>query len=177
MLYIVAALKSEAQAFVDKYKLTKTKCGNFTLFIGEDLKLVISGIGSAKAKKATSMLIEKFVPIESDIFINVGICGANQKYKIGKLLEIGSVIYEDKTFVINENLSHVLTCKESEVYDNFYEIVDMESFGFYEATKEIRNRRIYKVVSDHFEPSCVTKEGTKMLISSVINEIIQKAKI
>ncbi|MDD5400661.1 MAG: hypothetical protein PHQ93_05680 [Sulfurimonas sp.] len=176
MLYIVMALKSEAQAFVDKYKLAKTKCGNFTLFEGKDLKLIISGIGVDNAKNATYAIIENCKPQKSDIFINVGICGANKKHKIGKLLKIGSIMYEDKKYIIDENILNTLTCKESEVYQDLYEIADMESFGFFAATKGFKNRYIYKVVSDHFEPSKVTKEGSKKLIFSVIDEIMREVE-
>ncbi|MEK6658910.1 MAG: hypothetical protein AABY36_04450 [Campylobacterota bacterium] len=174
MFYIVIALKSEAQAFVDKYKLTKTKCGNFTLFEGNHLKLIVSGIGVENANNAVTAIIKNFKPQNSDIFINIGICGANKKYKIGKLLKIGSIVYEDKKYIIDENVLNTLTCKDNEVSQDLYEIVDMESFGFFVATKEFKNRHIYKVVSDHFEPSKVTKDGSKKLIFSVIDEIIRE---
>jgi len=174
MFYIVIALKSEAQAFVDKYKLTKTRCGNFTLFTGTNLKLIVSGIGVDNARNATGSMIESFKPQKSDIFINIGICGANKKYKIGELLKIGSIIYEDKKYIIDENILNALTCKESEVSQDLYEIVDMESFGFFTATEEFKNRYIYKVVSDHFEPQKVTKDGSKKLIFSAINEIMRE---
>lgn len=176
MLYIVIALKSEAQAFVDKYKLTKTKCGDFTLFEDKYLKLIVSGIGVNNAKSATEKMIEHFKPQKGDIFINIGICGANQKYKIGELLKIGSIMYEDKKYIIDENILNTLTCKESEVSQDLYEIVDMESFGFFTATKGFKNRYIYKVVSDHFEPSKVTKEGSKKLIFSVIDEVMREVE-
>ncbi|QOY54551.1 hypothetical protein HUE87_11915 [Candidatus Sulfurimonas marisnigri] len=174
MLYIIIALKSEAQAFVDKYKLTKTKLENFTLHVDENMTLIISGIGVLNAKIATTKIIEKFKPNEDDIFLNIGICGANKKHKIGELLEIASVIYKNENFLINENTSHVINCEDSEVDKDNFTIVDMESFGFYEATKEIKNIYMYKVVSDHFEPKQVTKEKAKLLISSVINEIMKK---
>ncbi|MDD5372758.1 MAG: hypothetical protein PHO62_04970 [Sulfurimonas sp.] len=176
MLYIVIALKSEAQAFVDKYKPTKAKCGDFTLFEGNRLKLIVSGIGIDNARNATVAMIEHFKPQKRDIFINIGICGANKKHKIGKLLKIGSIIYEDKKYIIDEDILNTLTCKESEVSQDLYEIADMESFGFFTATKEFKNRYIYKVVSDHFEPSKVTKEGSKKLIFSVIDEIMREVE-
>ena len=45
MLYIVTALKPEAQAFIDKYKLIKTKLGLFSLFTNDDMMLIVSGVG------------------------------------------------------------------------------------------------------------------------------------
>lgn len=176
MLYIVTALKPEAQAFVDKYRLSKTKCDNFTLFSGENLKVIVSGIGIENTKNAVRTLIEKFAPANNDTFINIGICGADKRYKIGELLEIGSIVYKEKKYMFDENISHTITCKEIEVSENICDIADMESFGFYTATKEIKNRCIYKVVSDHFEPNRVTKEGTKKLIFDIIDKIIKEEK-
>ncbi len=50
----------------------------------------------------------------------------------------------------------------------------MESFGFYEAVKEIPNYHIFKVVSDHFEPKRVTKDDTKKLIFDAIDATIKE---
>ena len=177
MLYIVAALKPEAQAFVEKYSLTKTKCDNFTLFSSNELKLIICGIGVDNAKKATNVLIKNFKPTDDDIVINIGICGANKKYEIGELIKVDSIIYKDAKYIINTPILNTITCKDVEISQNIYEVVDMESFGFYEATNRIKNRYIYKVVSDHFEPSKVTKDATKKLIFSVIDNILKKVKI
>lgn len=177
MLYIVTALKPEAQAFVDKYKLTKTKCDNFTLFTGGNLRVIVSGIGVESTKIAIKTLIEKFAPAHNDTFINIGICGANKKYKIGELIEIGSIIYKDKKYIVDENIPNTVTCQESEVSEDICDIADMESFGFYAAAKEIKNRYIYKVVSDHFEPSVVTKDKTKKLIFNIIDKIIKEESI
>jgi hypothetical protein len=50
----------------------------------------------------------------------------------------------------------------------------MESFGFYDAlihSPAIKNYHILKVVSDHFEPEKITKEGTKSLVFNVIDDI------
>jgi nucleoside phosphorylase len=176
MLYLLTALKPEAQAFVDKFKLVKSKCENFTLHEGKNIKVIVSGVGVENAKIAANVMIKNFKPGECDIFINIGICGANSRYKIGELLEIGSIMYRNEKFILNENISHVITCNESEVSDERYNIVDMESFGFYEATKGLKNLYMYKIVSDHFEPHKVTKEKTKALIFNVIDEIVQKVK-
>lgn len=176
MLYIVTALKPEAQAFVDKYRLRKEKCDNFTLFSADTLKLIVSGIGVCNAKNATESLIKKFNPTDDDIFVNVGICGADKKYEIGELLRVGSIIYKDKKYIISDEILNTITCRDIEVSNNLYAIVDMESFGFYEATSEIKNRYMYKVVSDNFEPHKVTKEGTKRLIFNKIDEILKEVK-
>lgn len=176
MLYIITALKSEAQAFVDKYRLSKTKCGEFTVFAGENIRVAVSGVGTDCAKKATQTLVKAFAPTDDDIFLNVGICGANKRHNIGKLLKIGQVVYEKNIFAVDRENQNMITCINSEMRYDLYDIVDMESFGFYEATANIKKRYIYKVVSDHFEPDKVTKDGTKKLILNAIDEIIKEVE-
>jgi len=148
MLYVMCALKPESQAFVDKYKLQKSKQNS-------QITLVISGMGSENMFNATKNVVANMN--EDDIIINVGICGADKKFAIGELIDAREVN---------------LTCVESEVSEHGkYELVDMESRGFLKATTNIKNSYVFKVVSDHFEPHKVTKEKTKSLIFNVIDDI------
>lgn len=150
MIYILVALKSEAQAFVDKFKLGPDKHN-------DKLSVIVSGMGSEKMFKTASEIVAKMSP--QDTIINVGICGADKKYSIGQLLNA-------------ENIN--LTCVEREISTNGYEAVDMESKGFIDATKDVKNRHIFKVVSDHFEPKSVTKDMAKKIIFENIDEIMEK---
>ncbi|PHQ65665.1 MAG: hypothetical protein COB99_02625 [Sulfurimonas sp.] len=148
MLYIMCALKAEAQAFVDKYKLPKNRQNS-------QITLVVSGIGSENMFEATQSVVKTMS--KDDTIINVGICGGDKKFAIGELIETN-----DKN----------LRCVNSEVCEHgIHELVDMESDGFLRATKDINNKYIFKVVSDHFEPHKVTKEKAKSLIFNVIDDI------
>ncbi|MBL0708511.1 MAG: hypothetical protein JJW00_05650 [Sulfurimonas sp.] len=148
MLYIICALKSEAQAFVDKYKLPKSKQNTM-------LTVVVSGIGKANMFSATQKIVQKMS--KDDIIVNIGICGANHTYKIGEIID---------------GFKEDLTCVDEAVsQDSIYTLVDMESCGFIDASKEVKNRYIFKVVSDHFEPQNITKEKTKQLIFNAIDNI------
>lgn len=148
MLYIICALKSEAQAFVDKYKLPKNKQNS-------QITLTVSGMGSDNMFNTTKNVVSNMS--EDDIIINVGICGADKKFAIGELIDARE-----------ENL----TCVESDISEHGkYELVDMESDGFLKATQGVENKYMFKVVSDHFEPHKVTKEKTKSLIFNVIDDI------
>ncbi len=174
MLYIIVALKPEAQAFVDRYKLQKSKLKEFTLFSNVFITLIVSGIGVNNSAQATQTLINHYDIAEDDTYLNIGISGANKKYKIGTLLEIGNISYKHKINNLNSLSDKMLTCLDSEAFDDTYEIVDMESYGFYDAIKHspaIKNFHILKVVSDHFEPRKVTKELTKLLIFNAIDAI------
>ena len=144
----MVALKAEAQAFVDKYKLKNYK--------NSEIEVTISSIGSEAMFQATTKVLQTFC--ENDIIINVGICGAKSNYHIGELIDA-----RYKT----------ITCIDYEATDSKYEIVDMESAGFIKATKDIKNSFIFKIVSDHFEPHTVTKDKTKQLIFKQIDKIMQ----
>ena len=173
MLYIVTALKSEAQAFVDKYKLTKTKLENYTLYSDTHRKIIISGIGVSNARRATQTLINHFDITDEDSYCNVGICAASSKYAIGSLLEFGEVISEGIVHRFKKD-KHSIVCVNMPVDKPIYQIVDMESYGFLDAvlhSPAIKNIYILKVVSDHFEPDKVTKKQTKSLIFNVIDDI------
>ncbi len=161
MLYIICALKSEAQAFVEKCKLLKTNQNDkliFSRFSNEAVLVVISGIGSGNMFNATKDIVD--IMNDSDTIINVGICGGSRKFYIGELVD---------------GFKKNLTCVNHEIFEaDNYEIVDMESAGFIRATQDIKNRYIFKVVSDHFEPNKVTKDGTKKFIYDKIDEIMKK---
>jgi purine-nucleoside phosphorylase len=134
----------------------------------------VSGLGHECAKKATQTLLENFSIKESHKIINVGICGASKEYTIGDLIEINSVMHNNTLHTLNTREGKTLTCIETPATDNKFAIVDMESYGFYEAVKGMKNAYIFKVVSDHFEPHTVTKERTKNLLFRQIEEIIKR---
>lgn len=177
MVYIVTALKSEAQAFVDRYKLQKSQLGKFTLFSNNSMMLIVSHIGVDNTRNATQALINQFDITDDDIYLNVGICGANSRYEIGSLLEVGNIMYEDMSYIFKEK-KLCIVCVDEAMDKNCHNIVDMESYGFYDAVihnPAIKNFHVLKVVSDHFEPEKVTKDMTKKLIFNqidVINSLI-----
>ena len=173
MIYIVTALKSEAQAFVDYYKLTKSKLGDFTLFSNDKIFLLVSGMGVVNARLGTQTLINHFDISDEDIYLNIGICGASKEFALGELLEIGTIEHKEQKHRFKERL-HTITCVDEPQHNATHTIVDMESFGFYDAVKHnpaIKNFFIFKVVSDHFEPQTVTKDKTKALIFNKIDTL------
>jgi purine-nucleoside phosphorylase len=175
MIYIVTALKPEAQAIIEKYKLTKSNSKELAFFYNRYIILIISGLGINNSKIKTKLLIDFFDINDKDHLFNIGICGANDTYNIGSLCEISMVNFKDETFILNENTQNTIECLQTPANDNKYNIVDMESFGFYEASKDIKNVRMFKIVSDNFEPYKVTKDKTKKLVSAKIGEIIEKS--
>ena len=173
MLSIVVALKAEAQAFVDAFALQKSKLATYTLYSNAQMRLIISGMGVVNARLATQTLINHFDITDEDRYINIGICAASKRHKIGEILEIGSVVYEEQSYIFDTN-GKTIHCVERPMTQELHEIVDMESYGFYDAiihNPAIKNFSIIKVVSDHFEPESVTKDGAKQLLSQAIKRV------
>lgn len=174
MLYIVTALKPEAQAFVDRYKLKKERLDGFLLFKNSEMMLIVSGLGVNCARDATQTLINHYDISDEDIYLNIGICGAASKYEIGELLNISTLVYKEIEYQFKTPKTLTLHSLDTEATDDSYEIVDMEAYGFYDAvvhSPAIKNSYILKVVSDHFEPEIITKEKTKALIFNAIDDI------
>ena len=174
MLYIVCALKPEAQAFVDRYKLKKEALGKYKIFKNDSITLIISGLGVENSTRATQTLINHFDVTDDDVYLNVGICGADETYKIGELINVSTIVYKGLTYEISDSADKTIHCLNQEAVSNEFELVDMESFGFYQAvihSPAIQNRYVLKVVSDHFEPKKVTKEKSKTLIFNAIDAI------
>lgn len=166
MLYIVVALKSEAQAFVDFYELKKTKLRSYTLFSNDILTLIISGVGTDNARLATQTLLNHYDIEPEDVFLNVGVCAAPKKFSIGECLEIGAISYHDKNYTFAPD-KILLECSDSACFEQKNLPLDMESYGFYDAVTHnpaIQHFYIYKIVSDHFQPNLLTKDGIKALV-------------
>ena len=175
MIHIFTALKPEAQAFVDKYKLKKEKIDNYTIYSNDTIILIITGVGIQKMQMGCEFIIQKYKSHQDDLFLNIGICGARENYPIGSLIEIGKLHYKNLNLIVDERFKNTLTCLDTEAIDDTYELVDMESYGFYKATYDkYSNIYIFKVVSDHFKPETVTKEKTKSLIFNTIELINEK---
>jgi len=166
LLYIVVALKSEAQAFVDFYKLKKTKVQGYTLFSNDFLTLILSGIGTDNARLATQTLLNHYDIEPEDVFLNVGVCAAPKKFSIGECLEIGAISYHDKNYTFAPD-KILLECSDSACFEQKNLPLDMESYGFYDAVTHnpaIQHFHIYKIVSDHFQPDSLSKDGVKGLL-------------
>ncbi len=159
MIYIITATKSEAQAFIEKLHLDATKSNAL-------YSIIVSGVGSECMHTATQSILSQLQ--EGDTLVNIGICGASDVFDIGELLQVDTA-----TQCIN-GTQKMLTCVDKALeHTNLYDAVDMESRGFLQASKGFRNRYIFKVVSDHFEPSKVTKDKTKKLIYTQIDTIME----
>ena len=181
MLYIVAALSAEARPIVEEYRLKRVHSLPFTLFENEEIKLIISGMGILNAMMATSALLGHCPPNENDLLVNIGICAAPKNFEIGEALLIHKINYKEHSYFPDILFEHQL--KESDILsvdepveNDLQTPVDMESYGVYKAASRFfRTHQIlfFKIVSDHFEPQCVTKELAQELISKNMPDLEQ----
>ncbi len=176
MLYIVTALKSEAQAFVDAYKLKKSRINSYTLFSNKSLTIIVSGVGITNARLATQTLFDYFDMNQDDIIVNIGVCGAPSHTPIGTLLRIDTIVYNTTHYQLTPHTHNTLACIDTPA-THHTTYVDMESFGFYDAITHnpaIQNYAIFKVVSDHFQPHTLTKDMVKQLIFQKKDAILKQ---
>lgn len=174
MLYIITALKSEAQAFIDRYKLKRSRLKGYAFYFNENKRVIVSGRGYFNSMCATQTLIDYYDIYDEDIFLNVGICSADESFEIGELIEIDSIEYRDELYKIYDDSNKTITCLDEMTMQSCYKIADMESYGFYEATrhsKAIKSIRIFKVVSNYFELQKVIKDEIKSLVSDAIDSM------
>ena len=81
MIYILTALRPEADGLIKQYQLKKVKDKPFEVFSSEEMKLVVSGVGKINAAAATSYILSDsdINYNHEDFFLNFGICGTLKK--------------------------------------------------------------------------------------------------
>ncbi|GAA0076975.1 hypothetical protein UT300005_13530 [Clostridium sp. CTA-5] len=169
MIFISTSMYIEASPFIKKFNLKKDlECHKFQVFKNEqeEIVLLITGIGKVMSAVAITYLFSKYEPKSTDIFINIGICGAkNKDMLIGDVFLCNKIIDYDtkKAFYPDMILKHsfkegavetvptVINNKNLEIQG---QLIDMESSGTYEAALVfLKSHQIYfiKIVSDYLD--------------------------
>ena len=167
-MVIITATKTEAQAFVEKYKLQKAKLKDYTYFFNNDMLVFVCGIGVKKSYEACLFLKENF-DLKGKKIINVGIAAAPKKFNIGDVADISKIIYKDEVIKLKK-YGEVLECVDAPQNNEKNTLVDMESFGIYKALKEF-DVDFKKIVSDHFAPDTISKDFVKKLVKKLANTL------
>lgn len=179
MIYIITALDAEARALVDHYHLRRDFSLPYTLYKNEQMVLLVSGMGKNNALMAVSALLGWRIPKAEDCLINIGICGAPPSYEIGETLLIHQIRDANRSYYPDILYTHSLrecslTCvdeAQSALHDS---PVDMESGAVFCASSrffKLHRLAFIKIVSDHFTPETVTKEGVIELIQSNLKRV------
>lgn len=174
MLYLITALDAEARPLIEHYSLKRDTALPYTLYHNDSMVLLVSGMGVMNAAMATSALLGWRIPRSEDMLINIGICGAPLSYPISEALLIHQIIEPNRYYYPDILYTHSL--KESSLLcvdtpqSNTQEYpADMESAGIFRAASrffKLHQMAFIKIVSDHFTPDTVTKEGVIELMRS-----------
>jgi nucleoside phosphorylase len=179
MKYIVIALVSEAKPLIVYYKLKRIIGVDFYLLGGEDILLCISGIGYDKASNALKQLLSYRKAKIEDVLINIGLCGSPVNNKLGELLLIDKIAYEEETYSLTIDIEHsfkqskLLSVTEAQT-EALEILVDMEAHAILiESLKTMHSKQLLfiKIVSDHFKPESLTKNLAYALINKQIKNI------
>lgn len=179
MIYLTCALDAEARPLLEHYRLKRDYSLPYTLYKGDGVLLLITGIGRSNAMLALSALMGYRIPTKEDILINIGICGAPDTYLLGEALLIHQIMDPERSYYPDILYPHPLretglVCVDTPVSSPSPFPVDMESGGIFQAASrflKLHQMAFVKIVSDHFEPHNVTKEGAIHLVQSHIRTL------
>jgi nucleoside phosphorylase len=173
MRYIVTALKSEAQPIIDHLNLQKD---SNNIYKNSDTKLIISGIGKLNSAIATTNLLSTNILADDDMILNFGMCGSSY-HEVGTLLNINKIIdrCSDKVVHLKEQNGITISCYDKAQKDLKDQTLDMESFGFYQASKKfikVENIKIIKIVSDKIDDTILSPKEVYNLIQPHIKSFL-----
>lgn len=190
MIFISVALFPEAKPLIENLGLKILRDKNpFPVYQNENHTLVVSGMGKIYSAMSVAFLLNEFKNsiTDSSWILNFGICGAPKEFsEIGKSFLIHKItdegsqrnIYPDILFKSPISESALLTV-DKPVFENETSVlpntlVDMEAYGFFQASRKFFSGdriRVVKTVSDHFTKLESTQElGVAETISLRISE-------
>ena len=143
MLNIITALKIEAKEIINHFKLKQIN----GIYQNDKINLIITGSGKIKSAINTALLLQKY-PYKS---VNFGIAGSN-KFEVGDGFFIEKIIDEDSKYeYYPDYFKNSATLHTVSKIGKYYELVDMEGSGFFEAAYKflsVEKIILYKIVSD-----------------------------
>lgn len=179
MIYIITALDAEARALVEYYHLKRDFSLPYTLYRNEEIVLLVSGMGKANAMMSVSALLGWRIPKAEDCMINIGICGAPLAYTLNEVLLIHQIVDAERCYYPDILYTHSLRessliCVDSPQTLLYEYPVDMESSAIFCAASrffKLHQMAFVKIVSDHFDPETVTKEGVIQLMRNTLTRV------
>ncbi len=185
MVYILTALPCEAKALVDMLCLKRENDSAIDIFKNNDYVLAVSKPGKIRIAAAVGLLAGLSRPCNSDVIINVGVCGsADKSIKTGTVLLCNKIVDYDtkKEFYPDILIRHSFLESAIATYshrigigdETMLPLADMEASGFIEsASLFYRAHNIYclKIVSDHLENNRIETSFITHLIKQNENSI------
>ena len=184
MTFIVTALHCEAAPLIDYWRLRRQVHHRaFQVFRGESstgpIDLIVTGVGKMRSAIGTAALCAGS-PHLTPLILNLGVCAAPVTHPLGEIYYVHRIRdhatarnYLPDAVIAHSFIETHLTTFDAPVIAAPTEpedsaLVDMEGSGFAEAASIYTAPSawsILKVVSDHFSPPQLTKEGISQLIA------------
>ena len=166
MTLIHTALLSEAQIFIEKYKLQKVN-SQPKIYASENIVVLIGGIGKENSYSSLEYVFEKYIITKA---LKIGIDGcSNISIEIGELFctnkELDDIKFMDCKTVDTPQLPSNVTPNT---------LYDMEASYFLEVVQkhlDEKNIYIFKIISDHLDSTIPKKDFVKKLINDKFTQI------
>lgn len=186
-LCLITALSVEAKPLIEHYKLSSINNRYFRIYEGNNIILIISGVGKIKSSIATTYILSQIDNLDRCVALNIGLCGTQDRsHNRGTPILVNKVRDRDTGYeyfpdiLFSHNMieggveTHsVLVSLENQppIEEKF---VDMEASGFFEgASTFLPPHRIscIKVVSDYLDGYIPDKTDVIHMIGEVIPAI------
>lgn len=187
MIGIVTALKCEAGPLIRYFGLNKNPWKReFPIFRSRDMILIISGTGKIRSAAAIAYLLKQITEPQKGVYLNIGICGAMNRERIGELyyikkvtdaetgrsyfpaIELHPPFPEAVLTTVNRPPTQPLPADET------FTLVDMEAAGFFETASRLLpggQRFCLKIVSDHLENTRLSRSFVSGLIEQNLPKV------
>jgi len=181
MINLVVALQCEAKPFIHHYRMKgNANHSPFRIYEGDDIRLIVCGIGKVSAAAATSYLHSVHAYERNCAWLNIGIAGHADKhigegFLIHKITDAGSGTSWYPPIVISTPCmtDSLVTVDRAEYNFSTADIYDMEASGFYATASRFTTAEIihsYKVISDN--RSQPAKIASEHIVEQLIGEHI-----
>jgi len=161
MINIVCALHCEAKALINHYRMSAVPGSLFPLFVNDELRLVVSGIGKVATSAAMTYVFSKMGESYNEPWINSGIAGHEDAeigawYNVNKITEqsTGFNWYPARTKLDGFENSGLLTVDQPVSSYQSNVLYDMEASAFMATALKLSSVelvQVMKVVSDNRE--------------------------
>ena len=78
-LCLITALSVEAKPLIEHYKLSSINNRYFRIYEGNDIILIISGVGKIKSSIATTYILSQIDNLDRCVALNIGLCGTQDR--------------------------------------------------------------------------------------------------
>lgn len=185
MIHFITALHCEARPIIERYGLKTTGShGRVALYRGDKATLAVSGVGILQSAIATTALKGVTETAESDLWMNIGVCGHRN-------LPIGEAILANRVSsrLHRESLYPRLLLKSPFVQSGIETVseptsdypdddaVEMEAYGFFRACLHfttLERVQAIKIVSDNANQNAekrFSKDWISQLVAERLDEI------